>query len=81
MWVVPGCGVHLRAELALGPGTAVRPGPPVVHSFACDRNVLGGFSSAVLMRLKIAVSAPIPKARIKTAVMVNPGAFKSTRIV
>jgi prolyl-tRNA editing enzyme YbaK/EbsC (Cys-tRNA(Pro) deacylase) len=34
-----------------------------------------------LIKLKIAVLAPIPKPRIRTAVMANPGDLKSNRIV
>jgi hypothetical protein len=33
------------------------------------------------MRLKIAVLAPMPKPRIRTAVMVNPGDFRRRRSV
>jgi hypothetical protein len=33
------------------------------------------------MRLNIAVFAPIPKPRIRTAVMVKPGDFRSRRSV
>src|SRR5689334_3409124 len=41
---------------------------------------LTGFRRTVLMREKIAVLAPTPSARARTAVTVNPGAFRNMRM-
>jgi hypothetical protein len=40
-----------------------------------------GLKIKPLTKLKMAVFAPMPSARIKTAVIVNPGDFSNWRIV
>ena len=55
--------------------------PVVINITKCSESNTGrGFSNTVLTMEKIAVVAPIPRARASTAVMVNPGLLRNMRM-
>ena len=64
---------------------ADRPVTQQLSSLAMRYSSLGlatgnDFSNTACTRVKMAVVAPIPKARVSTAVAVKPGAFENCRI-
>jgi len=54
----------------------------LAQKFTSDPRIvaeIGDFSSTACTRVKIAVVAPMPRASVRTAVAVNPGAFVNCR--